>query len=222
MTILKICGITNIKDRDLCLEEGVDLIGFNIYKNSARYVDDAKLSELLAPAINKSVIVGVDSEWGWVIKNYSPHYIQLHGNETMDIIKSIKDKFPEIQVIKKVTIGSGSSTGSGPSTDYVSEFEDILSIADYLLCDVASDGSGPSTFHGGTGKRFNWEKLKSVSKNIREKLFVAGGINPDNIDDVLKYDVFGVDVATGSESLPGKKNQFKIKQLVEAVRKYNE
>lgn len=210
MTLLKICGITNIEDRDLCLEAGVDLVGFNIYKGSARYVDEARLSELLSSVINKSVIVGVDSEWEQIIKEYSPCWIQLHGSETVDMIKSIKDKFPEIvegtppKVIKKVTIA------------HVSEFENILSVSDYILCDTTS------VVYGGTGKRFNWEKLKGVSKNIRKKLFVAGGINPDNISDVLKYDVFGVDVASGSEIHPGKKSPQKIKQLVDKVKKYNE
>ncbi len=206
MTLIKICGITNIADRDMCLNEGVDFIGFNIYKESKRYVNPEKLKELIIPEVRKSsVVVSVNTsfdELESIIKKYMLKYIQLHGNEGIDTIKKIKEEYPDIAVIKMVSI------------DQSGRFEEILEVADYILCDTLTHK------FGGSGKKFNWEKLNSLNKKIREKLFVAGGVNPDNVEELLRMDVFCVDVASGSEISPGKKDPYKVKSLIRKVKNY--
>ncbi len=206
MTLIKICGITNIADRDMCLNEGVDFIGFNIYEGSKRYVNPEKLKELIIPEVRKSsVVVGVNNsydEWGAIIEKYLPEYVQLHGNEGIDRIKKIKEEYPDIAVIKMVSI------------DQNGRFEEILEVADYIICDTLTHK------FGGSGRKFNWEKLNSLDKKIREKLFVAGGINPDNVEELLQYDIFCVDVASGSEISPGKKDPYKVKSLIKKVKNY--
>lgn len=206
MTLIKICGITNKADRDMCLNEGVDFIGFNIYKESKRYVNPEKLKELIIPEVRKSsVVVSVNTsfdELETIIKKYMPKYVQLHGNEDIDTIKKIKEEYPDIAVIKMVSI------------DQSGRFEEILEVADYILCDTLTHK------FGGSGKKFNWEKLNSLNKKIREKLFVAGGVNPDNVEELLRMDVFCVDVASGSEISPGKKDPYKVKSLIKKVKNY--
>lgn len=206
MPLIKICGIRNEADRDMCLREGCDLIGFNVYEGSKRYVDPEMLKTLIAPRVRKcSVLVGVNNDfdvWSCIIKDYMPGYIQMHGDEDAGIIKRLKKSFPEINVIKKVNIVQ------------IDMFNEIMEIADYILCDTETKG------YGGSGRRFNWEKLGDLSREVRNKLFVAGGIDPDNVEEVLRYGIFCVDVATGGEISPGKKDPHKIKSLIEKVRNY--
>ncbi|MDA3793099.1 MAG: phosphoribosylanthranilate isomerase, partial [Elusimicrobia bacterium] len=180
MTVIKICGITSVKDLDLCLEAGADLVGFNIYPKSKRYIDRKTLADFLSvdSVKEKAVIVGVNETvdfWQGIISRYNPGYIQLHGDEGLDIVKSIKSVHPSVNIIKKVNINKKEV------------FKDILKYADYLLCDTRSAD------YGGTGKKFNWEKLKNIDKKIKEKLFVAGGITRKNIENLLKYNIYGAD-----------------------------
>lgn len=206
MTVLKICGITNTMDRDSCMKEGVELLGFNIYEKSERYVDPKRLDELIIPEISKkAVIVGVDfsyHQWLGVINRYRPGYIQLHGEEDMDTVRKIKNKFSGVKIIKMVTI------------QMENEFSGWFNFADFLLCDTKTEA------YGGSGKKFDWRRILNLNEEVRKRLFIAGGINPDNIDELLKYKIFGIDVASGSEIYPGKKDILKIKKLVQKVKNY--
>jgi phosphoribosylanthranilate isomerase len=206
MTLIKICGITSENDRDMCLSEGADLIGINVYPGSRRYVRPEMVEKLTDRDSNsRIVLVGVNNnfgEWGMMIDRYKPGYIQLHGNEELDIIKKLKDFSPETLIIKKVTI------------DQSGTFESVLEYADYLLCDTQTNE------HGGSGTVFNWKLLGNINDCIRQRLFVAGGVNPDNIEELLQYDILGIDVASGSELAPGKKDLSKVKELIEKVRNY--
>ena len=206
MTLIKICGITNENDRDMCLNEGADFIGINIYSGSKRYVRSDMVGLLTSGSFkDKVVLVGVDNsfeEWAALIEKYRPGYIQLHGNEEVDIIKKLKDFSHDTRIIKQAII------------DQLDKFESMLEYADYLLCDTQTKE------HGGSDKTFNWDLLKNISDPIRQKLFVAGGVNQDNVEQLLEYKIFCVDVASGSESVPGKKDLNKVKTLIEKVNNY--
>jgi phosphoribosylanthranilate isomerase len=217
-TLVKICGITSIEDRDMCLSEGADLIGFNIYPKSKRYVEPEKLKLLLNNNVENdnvkkcAVFVGVNktvSEWSEIAEEYKPAYLQLHGDEDMDFLKDIKKEAAitgsGVKVIKKVCI------------DEAAMFEEYLEYTDYLLCDSACVG------YGGSGQSFNWDKLNKLNVNtdIRKRLFIAGGISPENIKHVLEYDVLGVDIASGAESYPAKKDVNKVRKIIEEVRNYD-
>lgn len=206
MSIIKICGITNEADRDICVNRGCDLLGFNIYKGSRRYVDNSILGSLVTADVRSSaVLVGVNNtydEWVEYVEKYLPAYIQFSGTENIRIVEDIKKKYPDLAVIKRVGL------------DMVCEYDSILETADYILMDYET------AMYGGSGKSFSWDKLSDIDKSIRSRLFVAGGVNLYNIKELLEYDVFGVDVATGSEVSPGKKDPDKIKKLIETVKKY--
>ncbi len=204
MTVIKICGITNEYDRDMCLQEGAQLLGINIYSKSKRYVAPDMLKRLMVSDIRKSIVlVGVNNsfdEWAEIIEKYEPGYIQLHGNEGLNIVEKLKVSFDKVAIIKKVTI------------EETLNYSKILEIADYILCDSVSDG------YGGSGKRFDWERLGGLDTSIRERLFIAGGITPDNIQEVIGYGSYGIDIASGSENYPGKKDINKVRLLISKVR----
>ncbi|MBN2406437.1 MAG: phosphoribosylanthranilate isomerase [Elusimicrobia bacterium] len=205
MTLLKICGITNKADRDLCLKEGADLLGFNLYERSKRFVDRKKLESLLEPGLSgRSVLVGVNKagqEWSELIESFSPGYIQLHGDEKIDIIKELKRMYPAVKIIKRVAIGESGMFGR------------ILESADYLICDSVSGG------YGGSGRSFDWKALEGIPEDVRKRLFVAGGVNADNVSGLLGR-VYCIDVASGSEKSPGRKDAGKIRRLAEIIKKY--
>ncbi|MFW6134148.1 MAG: phosphoribosylanthranilate isomerase [Elusimicrobiota bacterium] len=206
MTRVKICGIKTASDRDICLNSGVDLLGFNIYKKSQRYVKIKKIKKMVYPQIRKiSVIVGVNntvSQWDETIKIINPGYIQLHGDEDVDFVRELKELHPETKIIKKVTI------------EQKKDFKKILKACDYILCDTACSD------YGGSGKKFNWKKLGDIEGSIKKRLIAAGGINQYNVDKILRYNIFGVDVASGSEDTQGKKDKQKINKIVSRVREY--
>ncbi len=207
MTLIKICGITRKVDLNLVMAAGADLVGFNIYPGSKRYIGPEKLANFLKDekTRKKAAIVSVNEPpeilYG-IIDKYRPAYIQLHGDKDWRTIKSIKERFSSVRIIKKVDINSAAT------------YKNLLRYADYLICDVKSPD------YGGTGNNFNWNKLKNIDKKVREKLFVAGGVTPENITELLKYGVYGVDVATGTEKEPGKKGKKKVFNIVKKVKKY--
>ncbi|MGM0441846.1 MAG: phosphoribosylanthranilate isomerase, partial [Elusimicrobiota bacterium] len=190
--LIKICGITNKKDRDSCIKSGADLIGYNIYPGSKRYMVLPDIKNLITEKNRKiSVIVGVNldfSGWKSVVTSLKPGFIQLHGSENINLIKELKNNFPRLKLIKKVT------------HEEIDKMESILRYADYLLWDSKSES------HGGTGRRFNWKLLNKIPGEVKDRLFVAGGINPDNVTELFSYEVYGVDVASGVEENPGVKD----------------
>ncbi len=206
MSIVKICGITDEPGRDICLDAGADILGFNIYPGSKRRVSIRSLEKLITPEIReKSAVVGVDlslREWEEIVRLVNPGFIQLHGSGDIPLIRKVKERLPGVKVIKKVVIEERKKFGG------------YLDAADFILCDYS--GKKP----GGSGKSFEWEKLSLLSPGIRSRFFVAGGITPENVEEALGYGVYGVDAATGSEVSPGKKSQEKVSELVRKVKNY--
>lgn len=125
-----------------------------------------------------------------LVKNDVIDLVQLHGQETNEYIKILKQKI-DVPIIKAIQIKNDDSF----NVDY-----DV----DYYLFDHGS---------GGTGESFDWSMLKEVNKSV----FLAGGINLSNIDEALKLNVYGLDVSSGVET-DGFKDREKIKEIVRRVR----
>ena len=206
MTLLKICGITDKIGLDACVFAGVDLLGFNLFFGSKRFIDKNLLEELITERIRGiSVLVTVDMDIDSIVKTVSlfdPGYIQLHGREDLSIIKKLKEMMPGTKIIKKLEIGQKEI------------FSEFLEFSDYILCDAVTPE------FGGSGTRFNWEQLSGIEAAVRGRLFLAGGVNAENIREALGYDIYAVDVASGSETYPGIKDPLKIEELVRKVREY--
>ena len=203
MVKVKICGITNYEDAANAAILGADFIGFNFYSLSPRFIDrdDAKRIINKMPKNLKNVGVFVNEvleEVKKIVEYVGLDMVQLHGDETPDYCKQIKEETKK-EVIKSFRINKK---------------EDIKKIknydVDYYLFDAYHEG-----LFGGTGKSFDWNLLK----NIKKPFFLSGGLNCGNVRQAIKIArPFAVDVASGIEKNQRKKDIEKTKEFIEAAK----
>ena len=204
MTRVKICGVTEFEDaRDAALL-GASAIGFNFYEKSSRYIDPARAARIIEQLPPLITIVGV------FVNHPDPqnledfalslglHAVQLHGNETPDYCAMIQ----RVKVIKAFRVDANFRVDSlrnhGGGT--------------FLLDAAAQDQ------FGGTGKVFNWHQ--AYGANAFGSIIIAGGLTPDNVSQVVEeLHPFGVDVASGVESAPGKKDYEKMRRFIDNVQR---
>lgn len=204
MTKIKICGITNKIDALNAAALGVDMLGFVFYKKSKRYVEPRTVEDIvneLPPSIGK-VGVFVDEEKDKVLsaaEDAGLNMLQFHGNETPEYCNYFKNRF---KIIKAFRLKEKSDLNK------VNEYD-----ADFYLFDTYKMDSV-----GGTGETFDWKILKDFE--VLKPLILSGGLNAGNVAQAIKEIVpYGVDVSTGVEKAPGKKDLELMKKFVENVRK---
>ena len=200
---LKICGITSLEDALLVAGLGADWLGFNFYPKSPRYVQPAT-----AAAIIKALPLTVESV-GILVKPTL--------QETCDIIKV--SGVQRIQIYEPQDFNDFSQL---PVPVIIcNHFQPEMTITpDYTAGEMVLIDNFESGLYGGTGKSFDWSR---IPYNIsRERLVLAGGIGVANIQQVLEMvNPAVIDIASGGESAPGRKDPAKIKILVEKVRAFN-
>ena len=204
MVKVKICGITNLKDARQALESGASFIGFNFYKLSPRYISPSAARRILQrlPKNIKSVGVFVnESEVRMlaVARRIGLDYLQLHGEESPATVARLKRTLP---VIKAIRVRDSFSTRQLSSYKHATAF---------LL-----DGFDRRR-HGGSGKTFRWDIARRAKGAGR--IFLAGGLTPDNIGAAIRSaKPYAVDVCSGVEAKPGKKDPALLKDFMRAVR----
>lgn len=201
MSKIKICGLTRSADIDAVNQLLPDYVGF-VFAASRRQIgreQAGEFSRCLDSRI-KSVGVFVNQPLDMIIEYLQEGLIwaaQLHGQETEADIFRIKAETGKT-VIKAVSVTAPEDIRSWQE-----------SVADYLLFDQGS---------GGSGTRFPWEYLKQIYTEAAGKpYFLAGGLNAGNIEAALEYQPFAVDISSGAESKQ-RKDPEKIKQLITMVR----
>lgn len=204
MVLIKICGITNLEDALFCVEEGADMLGFNFYPKSARYIKPFEASQIAKQVSIAKVGVFVNATIEEILQTVNLvkiEAIQLHGEETPEFVFELRQK-TDLEIIKAFRV----------SGDF-----DIQTIKSFPIDAVLLDSYNPSHY-GGTGEVFDWEIAKSVSK-IFPKIYLAGGLSSENVAEAIrKVKPFAVDVCSGVEKAKGVKDQAKIKSFVKAVR----
>ncbi|MCM8829411.1 MAG: phosphoribosylanthranilate isomerase [Candidatus Omnitrophica bacterium] len=209
---IKICGFTRRKDIDEAVALGVRIIGLNFYHKSPRYIPVDKAKEILINLDKNIKVIGVFVEPNekylfQVTDTLHLSGVQLHGDEPPSLVEKIKREFPEKIVIKALRVKDKKGLEEGMKR-YSPNF--------FLLdtYDVA--------IYGGTGKRISYSLLENTYIPWG-KVFLAGGITPNNIKEVIsKFHPYGIDVASGVESAPGIKDKNKIKLLLKNVREIEE
>ena len=202
MTRVKICGITEFEDARDAVLLGADAIGLNFYPNSPRYCDPALAARIIESLPPFVTIVGVfvnhpdPQNLEDFAASIGLHVVQLHGNETPDYCSMIQ----RVKVIKAFRVDSNfrvdTLRGYGSGT---------------FLLDTCSPDQ-----YGGTGKSFSWDLV--FGANAFGSIIIAGGLNPENVAQAVStLHPFGVDVASGVESDPGKKDYEKMRRFIEAV-----
>ena len=202
MSKIKICGLSRMEDIRTANQLGLDYVGF-VFAKSRRQVtpEGAKeLRGLLSPTI-QAVGVFVNhpvAEILDLVHSGIVQVIQLHGQEGEETIAQLKEHLPTTPIIKAISVTC---------------VADILawegSRTDYLLLDNGA---------GGTGTPFDWNILSSI-QGLTKPYFIAGGLNPDNVAEVLSHHPFGVDVSGGVET-DGIKDPIKMQFFTQKVRGY--
>jgi phosphoribosylanthranilate isomerase len=204
MVRIKICGITNLEDALLAADLGADALGFIFYPQSPRQVAPESARAIIAqlPPLVTTVGVFVDEDAAAVrdlAVRVGLDWVQLHGRESSDYCRSLGRR-----VIKGFRVQDQHS---------------LLALAAYrgaaqaLLLDTYKKGQ-----IGGTGATFNWALAREARKY--GPIILAGGLTPDNVvQAIAAARPQAVDVASGVEAAPGKKDPEKLKRFFTAVRR---
>jgi len=208
MTKIKICGITNYEDAKNAADLGADFLGFNFYSKSPRFVDENLAKSIINKIPNKILKVGVFVNEDINKINEISEYcnldlIQLSGDEDSQYLNKLKESTNK-KIIKSFRIKN--KINNEIDIKSVNSFD-----SDYIMLDTFKDG-----FYGGTGKSFDLSLIKNINN---KKLFLAGGLNDANVKKAIdKIHPFAVDVCSGIESSPGKKDFNKMKKFIGAVK----
>lgn len=211
MTKIKICGIKTVDDALTAIDLGADLIGFNFYPKSPRYVEVGVCRGIMSKVrtIGRVACVGVFvnasvDEIHATMDTCGLGLAQLHGDETVEFMESLQEKS-----FKAIRLSTGSETDSRKITDFA---EKRHGLEPALLVDAAVKG-----LYGGSGVTADWVGAAELAKKYPSLL--AGGLTPENVAEaVRRVKPWGVDVASGVESAPGKKDPSRMKAFVQAVR----
>ncbi len=207
MIRVKICGITRPEDGLAAAGAGADLLGFVFYPSSPRYVEPARAAEIIdivrhaTPTVQ---FVGVFVNEGQdtvqqAVSRCGLDYAQLHGTETPELTAALMDR--GIKVIKAFRIRDRTT---------LAEIERYRATA-YLL-----DGYAPDR-PGGTGKTFDWSLALEAQKH--GPILLAGGLTPENVSQAVHaVRPWGVDVSTGVEAAPGRKDHDKLRRFIAAAK----
>lgn len=204
--LIKICGITNADDADLAVTLGADALGFIMFQGSPRYIKYKKVEKIIRdlPEETIPVMVFVDASQEYVgsCLNISNKIVpQFHGNESPKFCSSFDRKYIKaIRVSKEEDI-----------TDGFKKYSNSWMI---LLDSYSTEK------YGGTGEEFNWSYLSD--KDYDKPYIVAGGLSFNNVEKVLSLtSCAGLDVSSGVESSPGKKDPMKMKHFIDSARRFN-
>lgn len=211
---VKICGLKTTSDVDNCVISGADFIGLVFFEKSPRHLH-LKQAEILskhyAEHYSSSKIKKValcvnptNISLSHIIKAAQPDFLQLHGSESPSRIEEIKQKYG-LPIIKAIRVKSKLD---------IAESQQYHTLVDWLLFDAAASSN---ELPGGNGRAFNWSLLKEFSCTIPWML--AGGLNPNNVADAIQQtSPDGVDVSSGVDLLPGKKDPMLISAFVQSAK----
>ena len=199
-TKVKICGMTDAATIQTAIDHKVDYLGFVFYPKSPRNLTPKQATLLIKniPShINKvAVIVNETDQFIEYIKNDFDTF-QLHGDEDLNRVKELKKKYNK-KIIKAIKVTDENSAKK------FQQFEDEVDM--FLFDSPAMEKSA----------KFNWQILQNLK--ITKPYLIAGSINIDNVDEVLKYNPYGIDVSGGVEKNRGVKCGDKIIKFLDKVK----
>jgi phosphoribosylanthranilate isomerase len=218
MTWVKICGMTNLEDALVAVEAGADAVGFVFYEKSPRCVNVETAREICQklPEEIEKVGVFVDTEPQSILDlvlRAGLTAVQLHGKLSRDrVLGDQRSAMECVGVEKLIAMVSGDSLKDGGLFMAGAAREKIFAV----ILDSVSNGAT-----GGTGTRFDWQETRGMVRAIglHVPVIVAGGLNAENVGQAMEIlEPWGVDVVSGVEASPGKKDPEKVRAFVRAVR----
>ena len=202
---IKICGITNTEDAGVAVAAGADALGFVMYRKSPRWVEPAVARSIIAglPSFVLPVGVFVNEEAERVralMDECGFALAQLHGDESALYCQNLSR--PALKALRLKDRGTFLA---------LAEFQGLANVRGILI-DAFSDQA-----YGGTGQTVNWTLAQEAARST--PIILAGGLNPANVAGAIRMvHPYGVDVSSGVEKSPGKKDQDKVRAFVEAAR----
>jgi phosphoribosylanthranilate isomerase len=221
MTWVKICGMTNLEDALVAVEAGADAVGFVFYEKSPRCVTVETAREIVAklPERVEKVGVFVDADSKTILDHVSRTgltAVQLHGKRSSESVLS--DPRPAMESVgaqRLITMVPGDSLKDGAFFMGTDMRENTFAV----LLDSVSNG-----ITGGTGTTFDWKLTRGMVQavGLNVPVIVAGGLTPQNVGEAIEIlQPWGVDVVSGVEVSPGKKDPEKVRAFVKAVRDFD-
>ncbi|MEJ7846620.1 MAG: phosphoribosylanthranilate isomerase [Pyrinomonadaceae bacterium] len=206
MIKVKICGITNLEDALVSIKLGAEILGFNFFEKSPRYISPGSAKEIIKKLPAESITVGVfvnesiDST-SRIAQETGIDAIQLHGDETPEFTETVR-LWTGLQLIKAFRI----------SNQFIAS--DVLKYdVDAILLDSYSHAG-----YGGTGKKFDWEIARQM-RDLFPRLYLAGGLKPANVGEAVEtVKPYAVDVCSGVEASKGVKDRKKVEAFIRNVR----
>jgi phosphoribosylanthranilate isomerase len=197
--LVKICGVTNLKDAGICYELGAEMVGFNFFRSSKRYIEPAYAAKVIRQTTKMVTKVGIFvnptlSELQEIIALTGIEIVQLHGSEPPEFCQQLS-----LPVIKAIPLRD--------ENDLLT-IEKYSKVTSYILVDSATAGSG---------------KLVDLSLSSKAaqiaRVILAGGLTPTNISQIAsQVKPIGVDVATGVEDANGAKSPAKITAFIQQIK----
>ena len=201
MVEVKICGVTTVRDAMRCVELGADAIGLNFWTGSSRHVELQRAADIVAAVRGQAQVVGVFVDATVVAvrevaRRTGIDWVQLHGDEPPEVVAELLP-----QAFKAV------AAKDGAVVELCRRYP-----GEHLLLDASVPG-----MRGGTGRTFDWAIAAEVARE--RKLTLAGGLTPDNVLSAIRVvRPYRVDVASGVESAPGKKDSGLVRRFIEAAK----
>ena len=207
---IKICGNTSLEDARLAADAGADAVGF-VFAPSPRQVNADEVAMITARLPSATEKIGVFVNAGFdeieaTVRTCGLTGVQLHFDDGADLAARLRQRFgPGLRILRVLHFGPGlTERGVAAKDDNV----------DGILID-----SRTATAVGGTGVAFDWEAAESLFRSAGTRLVVAGGLTPLNVAEaVRKLQPWGVDVVSGVEAAPGRKDPDKVRTFVATVK----
>jgi phosphoribosylanthranilate isomerase len=222
---VKICGIKSLEDALTCIEAGADALGFvteypitvpwNLNKEMSR-----KLISKLPPFVSTTVVTsGNVSKILEIAKSTVPNVIQLHGEERLDEIEKVVEELSDkgIKVVKALSIDVDTQKAH---FEIPEPLEAARSLQDSGIHAIALD-SKTNSMPAGTGTTLSWKIAREIREETPLPIILAGGLNQGNVRAAIKFvRPYAVDVITGVEGYPGKKDPNKVRKFIKIVKSW--
>ena len=208
MILVKICGITNWPDAKAACDAGANMLGFNFYEKSLRRVSTVEAATIRAKLPQEVQVVGLFVNAKPAEINSLQAFVrfttaQLHGDEPPAIVSEVSRTVP---VIKAFRVAADFPLST------LDKYHDAFA---FLL-----DGARAGQF-GGTGANADWNVARQAAAGHR--IILAGGLTPENVGAAIRsVRPYAVDVASGIESKPGRKDHARMKEFIDEVRRAEE
>jgi phosphoribosylanthranilate isomerase len=213
MTLVKICGITSLDDARAAVAAGADILGFNFYPPSPRFIEPAEVKKIIESLTAETAGQPIDTVGVFVnevsadsimriVDAAGVRGVQLHGDETIEFCDSLKLLLADRFLIKVLRV-----TDTFAPRD-VQQYQ-----ADAIMLDAFHE-----ELRGGTGQVVDWSLARSAGE-LAPRLFLAGGLSPENVARAIaQVHPYAVDACSSLEASPGQKDAQRMNAFVRAVR----